>query len=103
MLDDFTAENGATAILPGSHKLLHHPHAPNAWYARRPLSQRYAFLVFDVLTCFSMCRRPDAELVTGTRGTLVLCHGECNDHSVIATIFGISSRCPLNCRSPLAL
>jgi hypothetical protein len=31
MLDDFTIENGATAIVPHSHKNLHNPPAPNAW------------------------------------------------------------------------
>jgi ectoine hydroxylase-related dioxygenase (phytanoyl-CoA dioxygenase family) len=47
-LDDFTAENGATRIVPGSHKLLHRPDYANL---------------------------PETVPVTGPRGTVMVFHG----------------------------
>tara|TARA_B100001964_G_scaffold232849_2_gene289282 strand:+ start:282 stop:977 length:696 start_codon:yes stop_codon:yes gene_type:complete len=51
MLDDFTLENGATAVVPGSHRKGHPPEEPrNRW-------------------------RDDGQVVTGQRGSVVLAHG----------------------------
>ena len=50
MLDDFTVENGATAIAPYSHRRLHPPPDKDEW-------------------------RADGEIVTGTRGSVVVAHG----------------------------
>ncbi len=50
MLDDFTEENGATAIVPGSHRHLAMPSDND-----KP--------------------RDDAEVVTGVRGSVVVAHG----------------------------
>lgn len=50
MLDDFTEDNGATAIVPRSHRELRPPPDPG-----KP--------------------RDDAEIITGTRGSVVVAHG----------------------------
>jgi hypothetical protein len=50
MLDDFTVENGATAIAPCSHRKLHPPPEKEKW-------------------------RDDAEIVTGVRGSVLVAHG----------------------------
>ena len=47
-LDDFTVDNGATRIVPGSHKLLHRPDYANL---------------------------PETVPVTGARGTVMIFHG----------------------------
>ena len=50
MLDDFTEENGATGVVPGSHRKLHRPDNPKQW-------------------------RDDAKIVTGSRGSVAVFHG----------------------------
>lgn len=51
LLDDFTEENGGTGVVPGSHRAGHPPPEPrDIW-------------------------RADGEILTGTRGTVVLGHG----------------------------
>lgn len=50
MLDDFTDENGATGVVPFSHRKGHMPERPSEW-------------------------RDDAEIATGTRGSVLLAHG----------------------------
>ena len=50
MLDDFTPENGATAVVPGSHKLLRPPENIRVW-------------------------NPDGEILIGSKGSVVFMHG----------------------------
>ena len=50
MLDDFTEENGATGIVPGSQRCLHPPDHANAW-------------------------RDDGVVLTGVRGSVAVLHG----------------------------
>ncbi len=50
MLDDFTVENGATAIVPYSHRKLHPPPNREVW-------------------------NDEGEIVTGIRGSVVIAHG----------------------------
>ncbi len=51
MLDDFTEENGATGVVPGSHRRGHPPEEPrNVW-------------------------REDGKIMTGKAGSVVLAHG----------------------------
>lgn len=54
MLDDFTRENGATRILPGSHHLI------------RPISKTYAQ---------PLSRHPDELVITGSAGSVLIFNG----------------------------